>query len=278
MNALAPFSQSLPAEAPADLDTVARGLIEPQLQLLAQLAEAGVAIAVALKDQATGQSEVSVTGGDIGLAYSRVSRAVRLSLALQSSLVADLQKMRAAWAEQTIQDEDDRNTLGADLDCVRKARVERIIERCVEAAQEDAETVDRLVREAGERLDDFDRYDDLLSRPFSEIVEVICRDLGVSLDWNGLAQEGWARREIDSGAPGAPLKALGLAPVPRPPDSPPIPAVPELDQRWLDLLLGGQGREGFSQRHRRRKPQPPPGLRSRTPDPDPGPPAPSSAP
>ena len=257
MNAHTPFPDAPPADGSDRLDALALVLIEPQLKLLATLAEAGVEIAVALKDQAKGETDVCVAGGDIGNAYSRVSRAVRLTLALQSKLIADLQDRRDARADRAVETADDRADLGADLEYLRKARVERIVERVVEAEHRDGETADRLIIEAGERLDDFDRYDDLLSRPFSEILEVICGDLGVPLDWNALAQEGWARREINSGAPGAPLKALGLAPMPRLPGAPPIPTVADLDAHWFAQQLRDQERGHGSVRRKRRSPPEP---------------------
>ncbi|MDB5459102.1 MAG: hypothetical protein JWO72_843, partial [Caulobacteraceae bacterium] len=57
-------------------------------------------------------------------------------------------------------------------------------------------------------LDDEDLYGDVLARPFSEVVADICRDLGLDPDWSRLAQEPWARAEIDSGQAGGPLAAL----------------------------------------------------------------------
>jgi len=91
----------------------------------------------------------------------------------------------------------------------RKARVEAIIER-VAKADHDEEEVDRLVREAGERLDDEDLYGEVLGRPVGELVSLICRDLGLAPDWSRLAEEAWARREAAEGDPRSPFAPLPL--------------------------------------------------------------------
>ena len=97
-----------------------------------------------------------------------------------------------------------------DLQDVRKGRISRIMERVVKAGHDDAEAVERLTGEADDRLDDDGLIGDVLARPVSEIVALICKDLGLDPDWTRLAEEAWARDEIDSGAAGAPF-----APLPR---------------------------------------------------------------
>ena len=47
----------------------------------------------------------------------------------------------------------------------------------------------------------------MLSRPISELIALICQDLGLAPDWPQLAEEAWAKAEIASGAAGAPLAA-----------------------------------------------------------------------
>ncbi|MEI9891107.1 MAG: hypothetical protein WDN45_11565 [Caulobacteraceae bacterium] len=94
----------------------------------------------------------------------------------------------------------------------RKARVERIVERlAVQTHPHDEEQVDRIVREAGDRLDDMDLYGDLLQRPLSELVARICKDLDLTPDWTALAQELWAAEEMQSGEVGWPLASTSAA-------------------------------------------------------------------
>jgi chorismate mutase len=130
---------------------------------------------------------------------------VRLTHVLQASLIKDLQAL------------DERGTLRQNaaraerrkLEDARKARVERIVERVIQAEFEDKDEdeIDRLAEEACERLEHDDIYGDLMARPVSEIIALVCRDLGLAPDWSRLAEEAWAQEEIDSGVAAAPLMA-----------------------------------------------------------------------
>jgi hypothetical protein len=179
----------------------ARALIEPQLRLLGRLAEIGLDAAEAIGRQVRGEEPAGKT--DPSLAFARASRAVRLTVALQSKLIDALAALEAGRVGP------DAAVALRDPDYLLKARIERIVERTAEAEhQGDDDAVDRLVREAGDRLDDIDLYGDLLDRPVSEILCGICRDLDLPLDWARLAQEAWAQAEMSGGEAGAPLAAL----------------------------------------------------------------------
>src|ERR1700761_7805744 len=124
-------AEALPVSIPAA--DWAPPLIERQLELLGRLAEAGLQIALAVERQATGELEegAAPVAADVSLAYARVSRAVRLTVALQSKRIE-------AWPPRGP---------GAPLVAgkppapprrnapayVRKARVERIVERVIKA-------------------------------------------------------------------------------------------------------------------------------------------------
>jgi hypothetical protein len=202
------------SDAPSALDR-ARALIEPQLRLLGRLAEIGLDVAETVGRQARGEAEAPAKG-DLGLAFARVSRAVRLTVALQQKLVDGLEALEAGRPAG-------KDGARPDPDYILKARVERIVERTAEAEHDDDEwAVDRLVRETAERLDDIDLYGDLLDRPISEIVARIARDIGLPLDWSRLAEEAWARTEMADGA-GEPLKAVLETLEDPPPLDPPGP-------------------------------------------------------
>jgi hypothetical protein len=184
--------------------------------MLGLLAEAGLEVALAIERRAKAadqDSDIDLNG--LSLAYSRVSRAARVTIVLQSRLIDDLKALEEVAA---------RKRTDAELaeDCEQytrregdKARVERIVERIVMAAHDDEAEINRLVIEAGHRLDDEDLYDDILSRPMGEIVALICRDIGLSPDWTRLAEEAWAQAEIASGAPGSPFAEwMGGFPLP----------------------------------------------------------------
>ena len=198
----------------------ARVVVERQLQVLGRLAEIGLAIATALEQQVTAEG----AKGETALAYARVSRAVRLTVALQSSVLQDLQALdRAAGSRQYEQ------RCKAEHDQQRRARahrerVERVLDRVIEGEAASEGEGERLAGAAYERLEHDDIYGDLATRSVSEIIDLVCRDLGLAPDWVSLAQEAWAKDEIESRTAAAPLAALGR---PDPPeDSACAPAQP----------------------------------------------------
>ena len=200
---------------PAELADRRRALIEGQLQVLGRLAEAGLNLALAIEAQgtaaATGEGSAPADAAALGgaaLAYARVSRAVRLTVALQGKLVEALQVQDDVATRQRAGERQSRKAL-ADA---RKAQVERIVERVIVGERHDEAEIDRLADEASERLEHDDIYGDLLDRPVAEIIALICKDLGLAPDWARLAEEAWAQQEIASGAAaGTPLETLGWA-------------------------------------------------------------------
>ena len=184
---------------------LARPLIERQLQVLGELAEVGLEVARAIARQANGTSAETVVQGDLALAYARVSRAVRLTIALQSKLIEDLQALERDTAMQSLRAEADVEHAQWSVDHNHKARIECVVRRVIKAEHADEETYGEMIGETGERLDDDTLYRDVLTRPISEVVALICRDLGLSPDWPRLAQEAWAQEEIESGKVGGPL-------------------------------------------------------------------------
>ncbi len=138
----------------------------------------------------------------------------KLTALLQTRLLKDMDEARARAAFDRIReaamppvaDDDAEEARRTDPLYVHKARVEAIVERIAKGkAKNDEEKVDRLIREAGERLDDEDIYGDVLERPVGELVALICRDLGLDPDWTRLAEEAWAQEEIRIGAERSPF-------------------------------------------------------------------------
>jgi hypothetical protein len=205
--ALAPPPDSA-APAPDPAEERARAFRERQIERLDRMAEAGMEMIEALVAQAKG-SGLQVVDGDVGLAFSRVSRAVRMAVLLQEQLIEGPGAGKAANAANEPQkiiygwiNEWDERELG------RRERVGQIVEDIAEKAHGDAEAAERLGREAAERLERDDIYGDVLERPVSEVVADICRDLGLDPDWDGLFARPWARNEIAGGDIGAPLAAV----------------------------------------------------------------------
>jgi len=205
-------SDPAPAEPSAPAPADQRALIDEQMAVLRRVAEVGLALTLQIERQAGGEGpegQAPAALGDLALAYSRTSRALRLTVMLQSKLARD----RKAIDDMT----EIRARTAASFDAVRRAhdplyahkdRVERIVERVArEAVGEDEGALERLMVEACERLDDEDLYGKVLQRPIGELVALICRDLGLNPDWARLSQEAWARAEIESGAKGSPFLA-----------------------------------------------------------------------
>jgi hypothetical protein len=196
--------------APAAND--ARLLIDEQLQMLRRVAQAGLEMTLEIERQVQGEvpeGQAPSSLGDLALAYSRASRALRLTVMLQSRLAGEREATGARSGPADGAEAAAEEARRSDPRYVHKARVERIVERVAKAAVgEDEEELDRLVIEAGERLDDEDLYGEVLDRPVGELVALVCRDLGLDPDWTRLGQEAWARAELASGVANSPFLML----------------------------------------------------------------------
>jgi hypothetical protein len=208
------------ADAPAGgAEAWERALLDRQLERLDRLADMGLAIAGAIQRRATaaeGACEPDTALDHAAMDFARVSRAVRMTLALQSRLVRDFKTpIKAVSAKADNGDEDVQWEVVWEPEPPtrdqQRAQARRVVRRVGEDCGLDAETVERLDAEARERLERDDIYADILARPFSEVVADLCRDLGLSPDWSRLAQERWAKDEIKSGKAGWPLLHLPRA-------------------------------------------------------------------
>jgi hypothetical protein len=192
------------------LDGWERALLDRQLEALGRLADMGMAIAAAIERRATAED----AGSDADLRhasmdFARVSRAVRMTYALQSRLIADFKgrpEARPVEAEEPYSGPIDVLWEGESRGGVIQRRQMRgIVRRVAQAADLDGEAMERLVREAGERLEDDDVHEILMTRPTGEVLALICADLGLEPDWDRLSQEGWAQGEIARRPPGSPF-------------------------------------------------------------------------
>ncbi len=213
-------TQTLPQPTPTAAPDMARTLLERQLWVLGQLAEGGLEIARAIERRATSDESPDAVLDAAPMAYARVARAVRMTIMLQSKLIADLQTLEAKGAQAAAHAHCLQGPQRVGLECDQKERIGRIIGRIAGADGADEDEVERLTEEAAERLDHDDLYGDILTRPVSEIIALICKDLGLEPDWPQLAEEAWARAEIESGAAGSPLAGL-MAKGPAPARAPP---------------------------------------------------------
>ncbi len=201
-----PATTGVPASAA--VPDLARAQLERQLWVLGQLAEGGLEIARAIERRATSDESPDAVLDATPMAYARVARAVRMTILLQSKLIADLQALEAKAAHEAAQ----ANSLNGTQRVCRvhdqKRRIGRTVARIAWADDQDLERAQRLGRETVERLEQDELYGDILTRPFSEIIAQICDDMGLEPDWPQLAEEAWAKAEMDSTAAGEPLASL----------------------------------------------------------------------
>jgi hypothetical protein len=162
--------------APADL-TEAR--TERHLRLLAELAELGMTLARTVVAQAEDGAE---------LAFARIARAVRQTLALEARLAEEGQLRRERQAREHKHQ--------------REAKVRRMVETTIEADADESD-IDDLLYDLNERLADLDDTD-FTHRPLIEVVASICQDLGVTFDPSQWQDEPPQPRHPGQGPPSGP--------------------------------------------------------------------------
>jgi hypothetical protein len=162
--------------------------------------------------------------GEVGLTFERLSRGIRLCLALHAQIRQDRQALgEKAAAEQTRRATFERN----EQKRLQKARVKRAVGLAIDAEGKRG-TREAMLRPLRERLDerlrDEDLDADLLKLPISEILERICGYLGLDPDWNLWKHEAWAQAEAEAAMPGSPYAKPPRAPQTAPAEAaPPVP-------------------------------------------------------
>ena len=188
-----------------------------RLRLLEELADIGMELARELPRQAreSGPSNEARPGaGEIAMAYSRIARAVRLTLALETRL-AEARVEAAApvnpWDEPF---DFDRGFTAVRVHLQKQAvakAVEEVIGAEIDPARE-AERIERLRGDLYERLNDHEDDKAFELMPVFDLVERICHDLGAPFDPNLWRHADWepGRRRDDAGPPAPrPYRAAG---------------------------------------------------------------------
>ncbi|MDB5482503.1 MAG: hypothetical protein JWO83_3556 [Caulobacteraceae bacterium] len=207
----AAHDEALPAQTPPDpMIEVA----ERHLRLLAEVAElamdaarASSALVVATAEAAAklvaekdgawaceADKAYAVRGSrEAADAFTRITRALRLTLTLETAAAERLRDLRAGIVPAR-QDRAERGAArpGAALDLSREKVGERVADVIAEAAADDGDITPALdlACDLRERLTETDRFGPLLNRPLIEVVGLICADIGVSPDWSRWNDEG----------------------------------------------------------------------------------------
>ena len=160
---------ALPENRP-DADLRARSLA--QLDRLDELAEIGMKAARRVGERADNAGPEEDLNA-LAMAYARAARAVRQCVLLHAKVVKDLRDGDRADREDAEGSEAERRE-------DRKVQVENLVYRKAERVHgDDHDAIERLMNEACERLDDEDMFGELMTRPVPDMVEELCRDLGL---------------------------------------------------------------------------------------------------
>jgi hypothetical protein len=162
---------------------VATARTERHLRLLAELAEIGMDLAREVRRQALDQTDAAPPAAELALTFSRIARAVRQTVALESKLA---EETPSGLAVRPALDVSDRWRSAR-----RKRQVKVIVGRILEAESNSDFEANRLFKERDERLNDGDEEADFADCPIGELVARICRDLGVNPDWSQFEDEDW---------------------------------------------------------------------------------------
>lgn len=224
--ALAPGDPEDRAEAPV---CAAEARTARQLAMLQELAEIGMQIARAVRDEALVSAEPAdedgaprppsrFGNGDLGLVYSRVARAVRQTVALETRVADGIEQARVERARR-------RDAAIRWAAHERRQEIRHYVTQAIEAEAAERNTpeseVERLLDDLDERLDDRDYGDALADAPIGDLVALICADLGVTPDWSLWEDQDWAieHRKAQSREGIGAERCLEPSPAAAPPES-----------------------------------------------------------
>jgi hypothetical protein len=203
---------------------------ERRLRLLAELADIGMDLARALKPsaQADEAPDEAADGGpatepgrtrrrDPAEAFAPLSRAIRLTLALEAKTDAELCDLKAG----VLRAREEERTVTAERRKVAATkaaadREEKIRDLVVEAAEfeiEDCRDMLDLLNALDERLDEDAAYFDREQKPLRDIVEGLCADLTLAPDWSCWNGEGWTWTNRPARSPNSPFKTPSAKPL-----------------------------------------------------------------
>jgi hypothetical protein len=186
---------------PDDPEGRAAARTQRQLAMLQELAEIGMQMARAVRDEALARAEAAddeedapkppsrFGGGDLSLVYSRIARAVRQTLALETRIADGIEKAR--FEQRRAHVAAVRSAFQERQDEIRDHVAEAIEAEAAEKGTSERE-IERLLDDLDERLEVGD-YDEILpDLPIGDLVARICEDLGVTPDWSLWEDQAWA--------------------------------------------------------------------------------------
>jgi hypothetical protein len=210
-------SSALPSGATPDPRAAEIQRAERQLLMLDRMAELGMELAEAVQRRAVAEASAPVTvtteparplNREPGEIFVRVTRAVRLTLAMQMSLQKTIRTLREAPAAEATPAaggpadyDNDRGTAwvpgywrkhhSETNDGSRKDLVRDLVWDVANHDIDDIFKAQRTLSELHERLKETETYDEFLFQPLRETVEAVCADLGLTPDWSRWTGDGW---------------------------------------------------------------------------------------
>ena len=201
-----PPQDALPQSAAAGAPDPRIVRAEQRLAMLRELAELGMTLSRALTHRAVAEADYAEAADAETKAapgprpeprhgpadsFARLSRAVRLTLALEATVEEQLAALHAGDVGAPA-----KNPFGAGSDqlgvyhrafpgdyaCQRRNKVRDVTD--IDLGGEILETLH-------ERLTESEHYDAFVRYPFKEAVETICGNLGLQPDWSGWTDDGW---------------------------------------------------------------------------------------
>jgi hypothetical protein len=171
-----------------------------RLGLLKELAEIGMELARALKPGAAGvesptSDKAPAKGRDPAEVFAPLSRAVRLTLALHAKFDQELRDLksgivRVRWVDE-MEAENQAIKRAETAHLTRQYQIGHLVQSVAEDQCQDREAFDTLIEALYERLTEDEAYDRFGDQPTREIVESLCKDLGLEPDWSRWDGEGW---------------------------------------------------------------------------------------
>ena len=199
-------------------------------RILAELAEIGLRLTQALERRAAGPDPVSDAGaetasaaddaagpvaapvrGDRGLSFDRLTRAIRLTLMLETRIDEGEVARQAQAAQVRAKAAKAAQDATADAWAERQtAGVLEVVEQTLEADGQDDEIIIERLRETREYLESGDEDFDIVELPTGLVIAHICKAFGLEPDWSLWAEADWAIEEAQDGMRGSPFVRRGF--------------------------------------------------------------------
>ena len=126
---------------------------------------------------------------------ARLSRCLRLTVVLEGRIAKKLHGLRAGLArEREARREDAARRAAAEGETrhqAARAKVEDLVTEAILAGDGDEAESLELAEALDERLEDDDAYMNLEDRPLREVIEQMCADLRIEVDWSRWTGDGW---------------------------------------------------------------------------------------